>query len=170
MKPYSLIIYILLISCTGVKETVAPRMESEESSDTEKQEKVRFDESFDPLTLNDDTWVIEKKSHLHKNQMVTSGETDEREAGHKKEMKEQIVFGFRVQLYSTTDYYMALGVRDEAGAKLLDDIYVDYEQPYYKVRAGNFTMRENAEEIKNIAKSLGYTDAWVIQTNVLLKK
>ncbi|MBL7960647.1 SPOR domain-containing protein [bacterium] len=170
MKPYFLNIFILLISCTGVKETVAPRIESEGSNDPEKQEKVRFDESFDPLTLNDDTWVIEKKSHLHKNQMVTSVETDERDAADEKEMKEQIVFGFRVQLYSTTDYYMALGVRDEAGSKLQDDIYVDYEQPYYKVRAGNFTMRENAEEIKNIAKSLGYTDAWVIQTNVLLKK
>ncbi|MBL7995075.1 SPOR domain-containing protein [bacterium] len=168
-----IITFCFLFSCVAPEKTVETSKQSEKSREQEKPEKIRFDESFDPLTLNDDTWVVEKKSHLHKNQILTSVETNGRYAAQKKELKEQkeqMVFGFRVQLYSTTDYYKALGVRDEAGAKLLDDIYVDYEQPYYKVRAGNFTMRENAEEIKNIAKSLGYADAWVIQTNVLLRE
>lgn len=169
MRPLFFIISVLMFSCASSKEPVETNQQSEAHQESKKPDKLRFDESFDPLSLNDDNWVIQKKLLPHKGQEAAFTDTNNRGSGFKKDPKEQTVFGFRVQLYSTTDYYMALGVRDEAGVKLLDDIYVDYEQPYYKVRAGNFTSREKAEETKNFVKSIGYIDAWVIQTNVLLK-
>lgn len=170
MRIVSFFILVLFFSCTGADKAVETVQQSKSHQESKKPEKTHFDESFDPLTLTDNPWVIQKKSQRHKEQVVSFSDTNTVGSVSRKDPKEHVGFGFRVQLYSTTDYYMALGVRDEASAKLNEDIYVDYEQPYYKVRAGNFTDREKAEEIKNLAKTLGYADAWVIQTNVLLRE
>lgn len=170
MKTSGLILLVSLYACAGTKEAKQTSHQSLEKMELKKQEKSTFDESFDPLILNDDDWVVQKKYRGIKEQIEASVEKNTVRTDPEKNLKEQIVFGFRVQLYSTTDYYMALTVRDEAGSKIGDDIYVDYEQPYYKIRAGNFTERDKAEAAKNLAKSLGYADAWVVQTNVLLKE
>jgi hypothetical protein len=170
MKSVFIFLLFFISSCSAAKVTVQPDHNTQTDQTSAKKEEPRFDESFDPLSLNDDPWVIRKKKHRREEQLDTFVGSTHKDSINKKEMKEQIVFGFRIQLYSTTDYYQAIGVRDEASAKLSADIYVDYEQPYYKVRAGNFTNREMAEEERNLAKALGYPDAWVIQTNVLLKE
>lgn len=170
MKSTRLVFVVCFFSCTSVRESVEIGKKSEENQNSKKTEKQRFNESFDPLSVNDDDWVITKKPSYRKDPLSLFADSLASGDASKKETKEQIVFGFRVQLYSTPDYYAALSVRDEAGVKLSEDIYVDYEQPYYKIRAGNFTNREKAEEIKNLAKSIGYADAWVIQTKVLLKE
>ena len=170
MRSFFLTFLFLIFSCTAVKKAVPPDKETHDTAKPVQQQKPQFDESFDPLSLNDDDWVIRKKQHHSAVRYAEARDSLYSVDGSRKNSKEQIAFGFRVQLYSTTDYYEAMAVRDEAGTKLGDDIYVDYEQPYYKVRAGNFTDREKAEETRRIAKSTGYADAWIIQTNVLLKE
>lgn len=169
MRSFFLIFIFLSFSCTVAQKTV-PLDQEKQNPVKPAQQKSRFDESFDPLSLDDDDWVIHKKQLSGVIRITELSDSLDRSNGNQKNHKEPVVFGFRVQLYSTTDYYEAVAVRDEAGTKLGDDIYVDYEQPYYKVRAGNFTDREKAEEARGIAKSLGYIDAWIIQTNVLLKE
>jgi hypothetical protein len=154
-------------SCTPAKETMKTEITRTVHTATIQSDN-RFDESFDPLTLNDETWVIKKKFRRTQNLNVVPDSAGINLENDK--IKEPLVFGFRVQLYSTTDYFMAMSVRDEAGGKLKENIYVDYEPPYYKVRAGNFTEREKAEDLKNLSKLLGYTEAWIIRTNVLIKE
>ena len=159
----------VFISCTTAKETSKTEKNRTVHTDTIKQSDNRFDESFDPLTLNDEPWVIKKKfRRATQNSNVVPDSTGINLENDKT--KELLVFGFRVQLYSTTDYFIAMALRDEAGGKLNENIYVDYEPPYYKVRAGNFTEQEKAEDLKNLAKSLGYSEAWIIRTNVLIKE
>jgi hypothetical protein len=170
MRSLFLVFLFLTLSCTGVEKAVPPDQETQDTVKSVQQQKSRFDESFDPLSLDDDDWVIQKKQHSGAIRIEEVSDSLEHGNGNRKYNKEQVAFGFRVQLYSTTDYYEAMAVRDEAGTKLGDDIYVDYEQPYYKVRAGNFTDRQKAEEARGLAKSFGYADAWIIQTNVLLKE
>lgn len=169
MRPFFLILLFLISSCTVAQKSVTPDQETQNPAKP-AQQKSRFDESFDPLSLDDDDWVIQKKQHSGAIRIEEVSDSLDHGHGNRKINKEQVIFGFRVQLYSTSDYYEAMAVRDEAGTKLGDDIYVDYEQPYYKVRAGNFTDRQKAEEARSLAKSFGYTDAWIIQTNVLLKE
>lgn len=169
MRSSFLTFIFMAFSCTGTEKTVMTNQEKQNTAKSAEQQKSRFDESFDPLSLDDDDWVIHKKQPGSAGRITEVTDSIYHTSDY-RENKEQIAFGFRVQLYSTTDYYEAMAVRDEAGTKLGADIYVDYEQPYYKVRAGNFTDREKAEEARRTAKSLGYADAWIIQTNVLLKE
>jgi hypothetical protein len=83
------------------------------------------------------------------------------------------VMGFRVQLHSTTNV-------DEAQTTLaklrtrLDSIQVDpgridigYDAPYYKIRAGDFLVRSEAEEFRRTLHEAGMPEAWVVRDRVL---
>ncbi|UCC45682.1 MAG: SPOR domain-containing protein [Candidatus Zixiibacteriota bacterium] len=45
-------------------------------------------------------------------------------------------------------------------------VFVDYEVPYYKVRVGNFNLRDRAEEYQQKARAAGYSNAWVVMVTV----
>ncbi len=168
VKGLLFLVPVVISACRTTAETTRTDVVKETRLETINQSGQRFDESFDPAILNDQDWVIKKKTY--RGVQTIHAEVDSGRTGLRKNNEnEHVAFGFRVQLYSTTDYFIAMAVRDEAGSKLNEDIYVDYEPPYYKVRAGNYTVREQAEETRNLAKSLGYQDAWIIRTNVLIK-
>ncbi len=78
--------------------------------------------------------------------------------------------GYRVQLGSTVNYYEALAIRDSAGTKFKEEIYLDYEQPNYKIRLGNFSDAESANASRHLARQSGFSDAWVIRTKIVVKK
>jgi len=42
----------------------------------------------------------------------------------------------------------------------------EFNSPYYKIRVGNCTTREAAEELLKRAANLNYRDAWIIRTPV----
>jgi hypothetical protein len=46
-------------------------------------------------------------------------------------------------------------------------LYLDYEVPYYKLRVGDFSVREEAENMLPEIKAIGYRNAWVAR--VLLR-
>jgi len=129
-----------------------------------KKDSVVQDESFDPHSLGDESWVIVKKKWDIK-PYVDSAAID---SGLPSASKEAAVLGYRVQLFSSADYYEVIAKRNEAADKFTQEIYLDYEAPYYKLRLGNFTDKEKADELKNSVKSDGFPDAWVIQTKVVV--
>jgi len=79
----------------------------------------------------------------------------------------ELVSGFRVQLIATTSI-------DEANAKKVEAegifpgewIYVGYDPPAYKVRAGNFQSRIEADRFAKLASSRGFQDAWPVPERV----
>lgn len=86
------------------------------------------------------------------------------------EAKKSTAPGYRVQLFSTTDYYAALRARNEALIRFDREIYFDFESPYYKIRMGDFINRQEAEAVKDQARQFGYHEAWVVQTIVFVTK
>jgi hypothetical protein len=78
------------------------------------------------------------------------------------------VSGFRIQVFSTTDI-------DEAGVKkgeaeLLfpgEWVYLQYDQPSYKIRVGNFLRRYDAERFRTLAVEKGFGGAWIVPSRVL---
>ena len=77
--------------------------------------------------------------------------------------------GFRLQIYETSSV-------EEANKKILkfkkaltDSIFMSFEAPFYKVRYGNYSTREQAEiEKKNMLRK-GYKSVWIVKSNIHLK-
>jgi len=80
--------------------------------------------------------------------------------------------GFRVQILSTRDVSEADSTTDEfrtwTSEQLPDyqiETYVVFRQPYYRVRVGNFKIRDNAIEFSRLLKNR-YPDAWVVHDRI----
>lgn len=80
--------------------------------------------------------------------------------------------GFRVQILSTREVADADSTTDEFRAWSSEQLpvyeietYIVYRQPYYRVRVGNFKIRENAIEFSRLLKNR-YPDAWVVHDRI----
>ncbi|HXG01308.1 MAG TPA: SPOR domain-containing protein [Bacteroidota bacterium] len=79
-----------------------------------------------------------------------------------------LVSGFRVQLYATTNVDEINARKVDAEAAFPDvRFYVVYDPPTYKLRAGNFLSRPEAEAFALRMQANGYPDAWVVPDRVL---
>lgn len=75
--------------------------------------------------------------------------------------------GFRVQIGSTQDLSAAVAERAKAETLLTNyNVYIIYDSPYYKVRAGDFRARYDATQAANFISSHGFSEAWVVPDNV----
>ena len=152
-------------ACSQSTGTIVSSVRIDKLSDTNK-----LNESFDVKALNDHLWIVEPVIRILpvSDTVETSGSLSE--DNRENESGTITVPGFRVQLFSTTDYYSAIRTRNEALTKFTEEIFLDFEQPYYKIRVGNFTDKQKADELRIIARSIGYPEAWVIQTKVTINK
>jgi hypothetical protein len=73
---------------------------------------------------------------------------------------------YRVQLYTTKDLTTAQNIRQEAAKDFKQDVQIDYEVPYYKVRVGSFASPQAAEPLLQEARRLGYRGAWAVRVRV----
>ena len=79
----------------------------------------------------------------------------------------ELVSGFRVQLFSTTNI-------DEANSQKAvveslfpgEKFYIVYDPPTYKIRGGNFLNRFDADRFAQLLVEKGYRDAWIVPDRV----
>lgn len=80
--------------------------------------------------------------------------------------------GFRVQILSTRNVLEADSVKDQF--RVLSDslftgynpsAYIHFRSPYYRVRVGDFSKRERANQFSGLIKDL-YPDAWVVHDRI----
>lgn len=157
MKIFSLLlISILVYSCATSQQSI-------EKTDT--QNSNPYDESFDPNTLNDDDIIIVKNDQLISDKKVElpSNTINDQDITIKE------VRGYRVQIIATKDIESAsqaeLEAKDIFGT-LNHKIYLIFDAPNYKVRVGDVVKRDEADEIREIAKDYGYRGAFVVKSKV----
>ncbi len=75
------------------------------------------------------------------------------------------VQGFRIQLANVLDEESAVAIRKRAEA-LFDSVYVIFHSPNYKVRAGNYLSRSEADQAARRAREAGFRSAWVVPSRV----
>ena len=77
--------------------------------------------------------------------------------------------GFRVLVITTDDMNEANATRDKM-YELTNgkEVYISFEPPFYKVKAGDFTDVTDANNLKFKLNQLGYTEARVVQESVNL--
>ncbi|MGA2507400.1 MAG: SPOR domain-containing protein [Chitinispirillaceae bacterium] len=76
---------------------------------------------------------------------------------------------FRVQILASTQEQQVREEKNNVAAKIkLADIdlpvTVVFEAPYYKLLAGDFAQRSEAENCCAQLKKIGYNDAWIVRT------
>jgi len=49
-------------------------------------------------------------------------------------------------------------------------VYIEFYDPYWKLRVGNFKTRSEAQYALKYIKLLGYDDAWIVPTTILVEE
>jgi hypothetical protein len=99
----------------------------------------------------------------HNNDTLLANARDQSPSSTSAEMAQ----GFRVQVYSTTHIDRASAQKAELETMFPDEwFYLDYESPSYRIRAGNFLTRLDADRFARLMNEKGYVDAWVVPERV----
>jgi hypothetical protein len=156
------IIYILLLElffgCASTQKNIP--------TDSSPTGVPQMDESFDPLTLNDDDINFQKVSDDSNNKLETSVTLPSEEV---RELENKLIDGFRIQVLSTKDLEKATTAKQmvlEHLQSLNLEAYMDFDSPYYKIRIGDFLNREEAEDFLGLVKVGGYPTAWIVPSKV----
>ncbi|HVN49550.1 MAG TPA: SPOR domain-containing protein [Bacteroidota bacterium] len=84
---------------------------------------------------------------------------------------EEVVQGFRIQLFSSSSIDEATATKEEAALKFISDsIYIVFDAPVYKVRVGDFISRYEANQRLPEFIAQGFRDAWVVPDRVIQRK
>lgn len=152
--------FLLHIACTP-----APPMQEDQRRDL-----AEVEADFDPLAQDrDKPIVIEKQEKNSTEQGVIQEDQEE------PELQEvplgpgwaEVTQGYRVQLFLSDDLREAARVLAEARVKFdEEEVYLEYDAPYYKVRVGDCQTELEGQRLLKIAQRLGYQDAWLVRTAI----
>lgn len=73
---------------------------------------------------------------------------------------------YRVQLLASSRIETVREKKKEVEKNIREPVVIGYEAPYYKLYAGDFLKRQDAQALLPKLKRLGYQDAWVVATKV----
>ncbi len=162
---------LLLASCAAIKKTQVPAEKAAKTS-VSSVAAGKYDESFDPLTLEDDDITIRKHNVPVAPQSSAIGKSapdQTTNAVPDSLMTYKEADGYRVQIFAGRDIQAATMTETDARAVFTPKglhVYLIFEAPFYKVRVGDFTDRNEAENARDLAKSLGYKSAFVVRSKV----
>jgi hypothetical protein len=145
----------LLAGCSGSRETEKPSTAVEETL-------KKYEAGFKPSDYDPEPKGKSGHSGTSADSIPDSGATLV-----EAPTSMELVAGFRVQLFSTTNIDEANLKKADAEATFPDEwVYVEYDPPTYKVRAGNFKSRIAADRFANLASSNGFQEAWTVPERV----
>lgn len=145
----------ILAGCSGPKEAEKPTPAVDE---TLKKYEAEFKPSdYDP----------EPKGRSGHSGLETGDTPDSTAIEPDNSSSMELVSGFRVQLIATTSIDEANAKKTEAEGLFAGEwIYVEYDPPTYKVRAGNFQSRVDADRFAKLASSKGFQESWTVPERV----
>ena len=73
---------------------------------------------------------------------------------------------FRIQVLASTQEQAVKQEKNSLSAKTSLPLAISFESPYYKLFAGDFVQRGEAENSCAQLKKMGYNDAWIVRTAV----
>jgi len=168
MSKYFLLIFFLFLlqfGCAGSKKTVVQQSVVAESPIPNNEQ----DESFDPMTLGDINFKVTTTENSTV-RVVTADELLKGDGMEKAPAESDEIAGFRVQLIATRDEAEAHAVTRNAVISFNEPVYREYDNPYYKIRLGDFNSRFEAAQLQEKAIQLGFHEAWVVRAMIKRSK
>ena len=127
---------------------------------------IEQDESFNPRDLYEPSLPILDGSMIY--EIITDIKEPSAETQRERDSTQTVEkMGWKVQIFSSTDFYQADTLFLKAVEDFIDQEVVKvFNTPYYKIRVGNCSTREEAEALLDRALDLKYREAWIIRTPV----
>ena len=79
------------------------------------------------------------------------------------------MLGYRVQISALSTKEAALEEATKAANMLNVPGYIEHVGGLWKVRMGNSKTRQEAETLRDYARNKGYSDAWIVETEIIVK-
>ena len=74
--------------------------------------------------------------------------------------------GWSVQVFAGRSKDVASRMQDQLQSAVSEKVYVDYVEPYYKVRVGDCEEREECDALQRRLRGLGSASAWVVPRTI----
>jgi hypothetical protein len=153
-----LVSFIIGLSSLGYDSTASDRRRGRK---IESVNKHRVEETYlDTLNRGQELSLIDSDIPPD---MEEGRETD-------AEKVKKTVDGFRIQLMASTSVEKLRMKKKAIEKELKLKIYIEHDEPYYKVYAGDFTQRNRADKALVKVKESGYPDAWIVKTKVFVEE
>ncbi len=126
-----------------------------------------YDESFDPMSAKEAPFTIPRKTVKKMVQSQTALPVPADTAA--TDTSWVTAQGYQLQLLQTENGSQARETMRNAILDLNTDVEIVYDAPNYKLRAGKFLNRYDAERLQSLADEKGYANSWVVRTPVKVR-
>jgi|WetSurMetagenome_2_1015567.scaffolds.fasta_scaffold760219_1 hypothetical protein len=151
-----LICAFVLAGCSSTKQTTTETPDNFEQKLREAEASFRPSD-HDPLPAN-----ARKTQANVADTTATNIQTD-----NANQASGETVQGFRVQAYSSTNIDQAQAKKAELESLYPEEwFYLDYASPSYRIRAGNFLSKYEADRFARAMNDQGFKDAWAVPERV----
>ena len=158
------LIFIIVGCSASTGSRYETKQDDDEIKDEKEQEMIVEDFDINPYKTEIDIDEVPSDDNVLPND-VWYGYTDTVSTTGK--MISGTTDGYRVQVVSTDNMDEANQVRAEIYFNTKNkEVYITFEPPFYKVKAGDFTSHSEANDFKFKLNQLGYPEARVIQETV----
>ena len=78
--------------------------------------------------------------------------------------------GYRIQIYITDEFEKAKS-KVEIYSEMFkaENVKLDFEEPYFKIRVGNLRDKDKAEAFKEKLKNMGFRNLYIVPARVMVK-
>ncbi|MFZ4619668.1 MAG: SPOR domain-containing protein [Bacteroidota bacterium] len=124
-----------------------------------KEQLNTFERSFKPSFYDTEVYLYKRND---------TGKTAGRSIDQLTTAAPETLQGFRVQILATNMFEEANTART-AVTQLFPElwIYLVFEAPTYKIRAGDFSNRAEAKSLMDQLKAQGYKNAWIVPDRII---
>ncbi len=166
---------IFITACGTSTGSRYSKSDTEKSQDSDQTSQVSY-----PKDLNEDFDISPYKSKIelpekkqgsnNQNKQIWFGYGESSKENNRKILT-GTSDGFRVLVTSTDNLEEANQIKTDVIDKLdKNEIYVDFEPPFYKVKVGDFSDQKSADNLRFRLNQLGYKEAKVIKDKINIFK
>ncbi len=77
--------------------------------------------------------------------------------------------GYRIQVVASKIREEADGIADVVKGLFPIPVYIEFSEPFYRVRVGDFRTKDEAEKVRRKLVDYGFDSAWIVETAISRK-
>jgi len=145
----------------GTQETVIEQEEVPQITQAEAEAYIDpLSLPYDEVVIPEPHWEVEKKDW---DEIIPP---EMREPDTSEVDIDEMVMGYRVQIGDYQNPVQASEIQTLVIDEFEEQVYLEYDAPFYKIRIGDCLSRWEAETLQEVAVRKGYRSAWVVRTMV----
>jgi hypothetical protein len=160
------VLALLTAGCTSSRPFIREEEPKQEKPKEDKRSLAEYEATLNPADYDQEVEVVEK-AHVEEKKQQTPLKIPKDSLI----VEEEVVQGFRIQVFSSSGVDEATLMKDVVTRKFFgDSVYMVYDAPVYKIRVGDFVNRYEANQRLPEFTEKGYRDAWIVPDRIVHRK